>query len=87
MKLRAGDYTTEDRQRHETAHQEMLQALTRLRVLASSEIVKSAEIVHRCDNARRMMLATGVVDDADWARAGTERNAARLELLTQPGRP
>lgn len=85
-KFRAGAYGKRDEEEHRRAHQRMLRALTRLRVLASAEVVSAAERVHSCDLARIQMLAMRQVPAEDWKRLGDMRNVARKELLASARR-
>lgn len=80
-KFRAGAYGDRDKAAHADAHQRTLRALTRLRVIASSELVSAAERIHSCDWARFQMLASREMALEDWTRLGKMRNAARKQLL------
>lgn len=84
-KFQRGHYLPSDAQNHEQKHQEMLSALTRLRVLAPPNMIRSAETIHACDNERRMMLSNSVnqLDVEQWHDAGKMRNAARLRFLSE----
>lgn len=78
---RARTYTDLDEARHGEAHQRMLRALTRLRVIASADLVAEAERIHEADFARAQMLLASELSEDEWSRLGRARNEARAELL------
>lgn len=80
-KYQAGAYTDLDEARHGEAHQRMLRALTRLRVIASVDVVTAAERIHAADFARAQMLSTRKLTEDEWSRLGRARSEARVALL------
>lgn len=72
-RFRAGAYRELDEARHREAHQRMLRALTRLRVIVSADLVAAAERIHEADFARAQMFLASELSEGEWPRLGRAR--------------
>lgn len=82
-KRREGRLDVADREGVAAAHQKSLNALTRLRVVASANVVGCAEELHVADDEGSdiVLTATRLPDDEHWDRMLDHRRQLRLALL------